>query len=649
MLESIIEIGGAVLEKVSEEKDKLSAHIQEVPYEKNGKKQHVCKFIFDTKNLIFDVDVSEEIDQDTAKKYLFIDSVGGPNSPQWYITSKGSSYILSELFPNLKERGLFKDIVEIIIDNFYWRSPVDLGGKKYAYMLNIEKLGVSTKTMNDLLSETVKTNEPGKKMRDLVKKEIKDWILKKYGVNENEIGLYTVVVDGFLLTDDENYRNEVLKSKSAATTDTKKKKSKKSHIGLECNVCGSKENISQELDKMKIKYFTTNQIIFKGNLETYAKSLNLCSSCIEKLQAGEVFVQNNLATNIAGFNVYVIPNLIYGQKLDAEKMGNLCKNLINTVNMARNIDEIKKFREQIERLQYFDDIVYLLDFAFVRITQASTKILRLIKDVKPSFFEFFEKATAEIKTKVDYHFQGRYKYYGGLNSIYYMTPVKFKEGKNASYRDLLALYDAIFLGQEVDKRYIISNLVNGIGIVFYEQEGYNIRTAKKNLHYFILDAMFYLEFLEKMGCMKGGDKVDYSDLGLADELKNFMEDMKYDETQAAMFLLGYLVGEVGNAQYRRSKENNSEGTYKPVLNKINFNGIDKSKIMRLRSEIFNKLRQEKILQYNEKIYAACTKLMDRNIKNWKLNKDENLFYLLSGYAYATTAPMKKKGEEDDNE
>jgi hypothetical protein len=37
-------------------------------------------------------------------------------------------------------------------------------------------------------------------------------------------------------------------------------------------------------------------------------------------------------------------------------------------------------------------------------------------------------------------------------------------------------------------------------------------------------------------------------------------------------------------------------------------------------------------------------LMGLNEKNWKYNKDENLYYILSGYAYET---MKKREEKKD--
>jgi CRISPR-associated protein Csh1 len=41
--------------------------------------------------------------------------------------------------------------------------------------------------------------------------------------------------------------------------------------------------------------------------------------------------------------------------------------------------------------------------------------------------------------------------------------------------------------------------------------------------------------------------------------------------------------------------------------------------------------------------------MDKEIKNWKLNKNENLYYILSGYSFSTVKAMGNKKESQINE
>ncbi|MCG4581252.1 TM1802 family CRISPR-associated protein, partial [Clostridium cochlearium] len=67
----------------------------------------------------------------------------------------------------------------------------------------------------------------------------------------------------------------------------------------------------------------------------------------------------------------------------------------------------------------------------------------------------------------------------------------------------------------------------------------------------------------------------------------------------------------------------------------------------------NKLRQEKILTYNEIIYNQCKQLIDENLNHWKMDKSENLYYILSGYSYSSTKAIlnskKENNEEKENE
>ena len=71
--------------------------------------------------------------------------------------------------------------------------------------------------------------------------------------------------------------------------------------------------------------------------------------------------------------------------------------------------------------------------------------------------------------------------------------------------------------------------------------------------------------------------------------------------------------------------------------------IARNKIRKISLTIFNKLRQEKILRYNESIYSEFRRLFDKNEENWNLNDYENEFYILSGYAYSN---MYKKDEPE---
>jgi CRISPR-associated protein Csh1 len=164
----------------------------------------------------------------------------------------------------------------------------------------------------------------------------------------------------------------------------------------------------------------------------------------------------------------------------------------------------------------------------------------------------------------------------------------------------------------------------------------------------------YIKFLEYLGNIKGGEQLDTSEMKIKDYYKNYIEELNFDEQQTALFLLGVLIGKIGNKQFSQLNKGSSDNDgRKPILNKLNYNGIDKRKIIRLTNDVFSRLNQLKIRHYSEDIFFEMNKLLDKNINSWKLDKEENLFYLLSGYSFETVFAMnvnkKDNKEEMENE
>ena len=126
-------------------------------------------------------------------------------------------------------------------------------------------------------------------------------------------------------------------------------------------------------------------------------------------------------------------------------------------------------------------------------------------------------------------------------------------------------------------------------------------------------------------------------------LDYFMDlEIYTDRQKQALFLIGYLIGEIGSKQ-----SHTSDTKKKPILNKINFQGMDYQKLMRLTNDIFEKLNQNKILSFNENIFSAAKKLLDSNV-HWKLSNQENVFYVLSGYSFSNYMTRKRSKDNYNN-
>lgn len=635
------------------EGDFLSSLIKEVDVvNRKGKQRHVLIFDFRISEGKLIIEVDEEMTEKSAAKYLYIGSADGPNSPQWYATSTTVFYHLTETINNLKDidlgEGLNKSVKQILEKYYY-----DLGeniDKKYRYVLNLSAFGIGTMSPEDMLEETSeeakRENYDRKKFIDKLKnrilKSLEEYIKETYSLKMDEIGLFTLYIEGKPLAQFEEYKEAVLKSK----TSNKKEKSKsKIKEKKSCSICKSTEGVTSDMAKTQIKFYTTNQLIFGSgmNKEGYDKNMLLCRSCMNKLLAGETYIKNNLDTNLAGFNVYLVPHFVYGNPLSKEDLDIVCENMKKSFNTAKNAAGIRELQNEIENSIELEDEdrYYLLNLIFYKASQKSTKLQRLIKDVHPTIFSRIANCSSKV-TKLFKDFGTIFeKKMISLEGIYYLTPIrKNNKGEDQQYRELLSIYDAVFTQRKIKKDLIVSNINEAAKILYFEEQGFNIRGGQ--IYNKIIEGNMLIKFLEYMGCLEEEKVLDVSKLMIKEDIKNYISKMGYNEQQTALFLLGCLVGEVGNAQYSRSKSLENGETKKPILNKLNFNGMEKSRVMWLSNQILNKLRQEKLLKYNEGLYGEHKALLDANMDKWKLNKQENLFYILSGYAFATTRPMANK-------
>lgn len=635
MIEGLIQIGSAL----PAEEGSLSNLIQEVSPMRKNKQLNILKINFDLNNdkLIFDV--YEEMDDNSAAKYNYIGSASGPNSPQWYVTTTLINYHITETILNLTKQDVGDKLnkkIKDVLEKYYYLIDESLSDK-YRYGLNVEKYQISHTKMEDIYSQAkegkTKPSDIGKGIISNISKEIEKFLKKNYDMKLDDFGLFTLLIDGEVIAQNGNYIEKAIKSKEPKIKISKTDKGS-------CSICGSIEEVSMDMTKTKVKFYTTNQVIFASNLDknNYYKNLQMCKICMSKYLAGENYMQNKLRTKLSNFDVYIVPQFIYGEPLNESELNKVTERIIKSFNTIRSFSGIEKMREDIvNTLDFRDsDAYFLLNFMFYKSSQASTKVQAFIKDVNPSIFEKLAEATINSYDDMKKVVGGGFKEDVNLTTVYYMNPVRLNKKDPSQYRDVLQTYDSILTGGRLNRRKIIRNIIECIKIIWFQKASYNIKPEGSSIEFYMIRANAYIKFLEYMKSIKGGDGLAIEKLNVKEELKTFIEKIGYDEEQTAMFLLGSLIGEIGNIQYKRA-----EGGSKPILNKLNFNGVDRSKIIRLTKDVFNKLNQEKIRHFNEVTFFEMKRLLDKNIENWSLNKDESLFYILSGYSFITTIPMLK--------
>ncbi|MDI6601441.1 MAG: TIGR02556 family CRISPR-associated protein [Thermoanaerobacteraceae bacterium] len=646
MLEAIKNLGGLAMEENPD--DFLSSLTLDIPKERGGKKQHLVMIYFDTKKESVSVDL-KEIDDRTASDYLWIGNADGAMSPQWYFTTTNVDYLLSQTIPNyidLLEDGNSKERFADILSKFYMDLGEQKGSqKRYRYVFNVEKFGLVGDGWIEATYQSL--DNDAKKMVQEVKKVFLEWVKKQIHLTDKEISLYTLIVDGNPLVSVPVYKNLVAKKKVDEIFE-------EADEGI-CSICGEERPVTDDTTKFTLKYYMTDKIGFSSGISgDFIRNFPICKDCYTKMLVGEAYMKNNMGSRIGGLNLYIVPDILFKPDTGLFNMDRWAGYIKNSFNSVVSKEGLEKFENELKEYMDFENSKnnYILNLLFYEKNQAEFKILKLIKDVPPSRLDIIKNSFREAKAGMDGILGESPAWNIDLGKIYYLIPLKSTQ-KSIEYKKLLDFYDEIFSGKRVSYNFMIDQAVELCQVYYFNEFGqYNVKIGSNTewdmaLSYVMLQENILMKALKILGILdKGGKEMDYASLSVEKDYTEYLKEMRYDESKAALFLFGSLIADIATAQWKDGKDN------KPILNKLNYQGMSWSKIQRLTGEVVEKLRQYKVLnKYNELKLSECMRLFDlsraMNNGRWPLNDRENIYYILSGYGF-TTARMVKYGRKDEN-
>lgn len=664
MIEAIKRIGEYVVEGNLTPETFLNNICQKLPETKpnnkdkdNPFKQHVVILNFDTNNNKIDVDF-EKVNaggNDSGKEYLWVDNFKG-NKPQVNITSDVINNLITKSLPSMKKKvgKKLKIDVENIINEFFNKKEYTDRKSESIYYIKPHKFNFSYDTLekinkveNELISAN--TKEEVKKATKKITKELEKNILTLINLGADEVSLYTIKINDALICQKDEYIKLIFNLKFESLFNENGDYKKNYQKGI-CSVCSKKNTpTTSNATNLTFKYYMTDKLGFSSNLNgTFTNNYNICKECYQYLMIAENFIKNKLSTQI-GLNVYIIPHFIY--KVDNWNIDNFSNYVTISTNSITNLDNLKQFNEKLETFREFEAeknnfiINYL--FYYQPVGSSEFKIRKLIKDVPLSRLDFIRRKEDEIINLVDSNYGGNRNLKVDLKGIWGCIPIKkSKKGDISGFTRYLDILDAVFSENKMDYNFLINQFTEVIRIIKFERDGYNI-WVNEDFTNKILQLNFLLLFFKKLDILGGVDmnetnnmvSVEVEELLPKEILKYWVSTEIYnDECKKALFSLGYLIGETGNAQSGTGHKK------KPILNKINFQGMGLEKLAQLSNEVLEKLRQYNISQYNEDIYSALKLLMDRNISQWNLSNKENVFYVLSGYAFSNYM-MRKRSKD----
>ncbi|AIS53489.1 CRISPR-associated protein Cas8b/Csh1 [Thermoanaerobacter kivui] len=700
MLEAVTFIG----KNLGVDEEMLSYLIEDLSSPKQEEEQYLVKLKFfeEGEELKFNFDLEEIPEEYKSRKdflfrWRFVGNASG-NIPQIFLTVSNLNYLmgstLSNLYQTLLRRSRQHSELALSIDKILKGYFVVLPNgeslfdiRKIGFPLKDDKLKENLNELDNFLQQLNQyqkeqtDKKAQKEIKDIIKKakelikkkdlaklvaqELSEEIAKKIGVKKRQIALWTIVLNNKPLIDLSPYDDVIIEYRTEGF--------EKEVIEGYCSICGEKKDRVSPTAFKRLEFFKpyiTDKIGFASELNEkgFSRNFLICEECFNSLLVAERYMLSNLGFRIGNLSFLLLPSLLLTHDLEGWKMdfsnivGKLRKktqNIVDFTGQVRSIADEKEFEKELRRVLYEMEEEgienqALLTFLFYQKTQSEFRVLSLIEDVAPSWlFGLFKKSNQLSHLAAKLLGGDCRDWWLDLTRLYYLLPLR--EGDKTEHKKLLYLYHGLLKREPIDYDFLVTQFVTLARLYLTDSlAGTNQerrRIAQENRDWIlsqeILRAGFLIKLLQEEKLLKGVKNLtEVSEmLEVKPEIKNYLLEMKYSEPQAALFLMGYLISEVGKGQYSSGHKS------KPILDKINYQGMSFKKVQQLSNLIFEKLRQYDKLRFNEQVYSEMKKLMDkyRGEKDWPLTSEENVFYILSGYAFGSRMSGKKENLEEKEE
>ncbi len=376
------------------------------------------------------------------------------------------------------------------------------------------------------------------------------------------------------------------------------------------------------------KIFQTTTKNFAQDFSDFSENFNASPSTISALDKASSYVLNNWQVRIAGIPHIIVPSFLNRQlnNFDLEETELFIDRSAEMLFKAQELDTAIK-KELPESSPFW------LNYIGFESDGNSFKIISHIKDVNSvhlkNIIDTFNKTQVEFRRYIG----GNYGF--NLQSVYRMIPVR-EEKKN----DVLVIFKDLLEQRPIDADKLYNHFIQLILCHRFERNNaFTNILPTGSFDFAVKDAVFkysaLIYALKKLNLinmenseLKSTEMPEKDKTEFQKRVESFFEKMEYGEQEKAIFYLGRVLNSVATAQYKKGHES------KPVLNKVNFNGMDAQAITRLSLDLAEKTIQYNIHQNTEWDFARFREHF--NPKNWTLPPEQNVFYLMAGYSFGLT-------------
>lgn len=405
------------------------------------------------------------------------------------------------------------------------------------------------------------------------------------------------------------------------------------------------------------KMFVTTTKNFASGFDDkfFSKNYQASSEAQAFLERGSKYILDNLTVKIAGVDHCILPQFLGSQAIDFEGQVPHLKSKSDLLFSMHRKGKFASLAYDVRSIS--EGEAYWISFLGYESDGNFFKTINLIKDISKTHFETVIRVLNDVDNEMT-EVLGEYwdnamtftkdkdRIRADFNflTVFNFIPIrKEKDKRNAA----LALFKAILERRRISPEGIFLHFTDLIQLHRFGRGGYNITpTSKDFFDVAARNAVFqyhaFFNFLKKIKLLDMEAKTVISEATLEEKntaVSAFFERMGYSDDQRAMFYLGRILGSVGRAQFEKGHKN------KPVLQKVNYNGMDAASLKRLHADLFEKSKQYEIFKYTDSLFSRFTDLfIDSPDNRWdkRMRPEESLFYLLSGYSFRT---LKEVDEE----
>ena len=373
------------------------------------------------------------------------------------------------------------------------------------------------------------------------------------------------------------------------------------------------------------KIFQTTTLNYASGFSDFSVNFSADPKSTAALDKASSYILKNWQPKIAGISHIVVPSFL-NRDIDDFEIRDVDLFIKRSSELLFNTHELDTaIQQDLAGIRPF-----WVNYIGYESDGNSFKVISHIKDVNSVHLRNVIDTFNITQRDFFEHIGGRYAF--NLQAVYRLIPLR-EEKKN----EVLALFKMILEQRSVNEHWLLQHFIQLILCHWYgRQKGFTNINAYDSFDFAVKDAVFkysaLIYALRKLKLIpmepneeKKIETAEKEPSAFLQRMETFFEKMRYGEQEKALFFLGRVLSTVAYAQYKKGYES------KPVLNKLNFNGMDVQAITRFSLDLSEKTVQYGIHQNTEWDFARFRNSF--NPRNWNLTPMQNVFFLLVGYSF----------------